>query len=172
MKQTQFLFFLKVWGTSKDGQTQIPIAWVSGMTDRQANLDGATSTLVMTLDQKWISLAKAYPPFFLKQTRVQDRDIQTLLDEVDMIAIKLDNQVPPEVYSMSVPEITREMRQGKMPEKLRNLKNSTDVNHKLLLIHGKKKKYQLFMTFFFLLDRILFGWTTFFFRRFYQFRSF
>lgn len=126
------LVYAQVWGSSEDGKKEIPVAWISGMSDRKPGND--FSTLSLSLDLKWISLAKAHAPFSLKKVRVQDRSIQNELDSLDFIPIKLQQEIPPEFYQQNV-TITQEMRRGRLPEKYRNL-NLTEANHKLLLVHG------------------------------------
>lgn len=126
------LVFAQVWGTSQDKKTEIPVAWISGMADRKS--DGVSISLTLFLDLQWIYRANVYPPFSLKQIRVQDRSIQTQLSTKSVIPIKLLQKLPLFVQQ-NVTTITQEMRRGKLPAKYRNL-NLTEANRKLLIVHG------------------------------------
>lgn len=128
---TSYLAFAQVWGTGSNGE-EVPVAWISGMA-RPEEINGNTY-LSLLLNKKWISMSKAAHLFTLKNVRVQDGGFQIVLSEVNKIIISSFPELPQQLYSQEVTEISEEMRNGRRPEKFQ--KRLTASKGKVLLIHG------------------------------------
>eukprot|EP01088_Endostelium_zonatum_P021663 TRINITY_DN8700_c0_g1_i1.p1 TRINITY_DN8700_c0_g1~~TRINITY_DN8700_c0_g1_i1.p1 ORF type:complete len:691 (-),score=177.39 TRINITY_DN8700_c0_g1_i1:108-2156(-) len=133
------LAYAQVWGQSATNPSQtVPVAWVESIVD-------VTNTVTLQLHHNWVVLAKAVPPFTLKQITLQDKEINTILSQSSAIHVKetegqtlsllhLYKNVVPTVTST----ITEAMKYGPRPAQytLTNATMSTASTGKLILVHG------------------------------------
>jgi hypothetical protein len=91
------------------------------------------------MSSKWVSLASAaVSSFVLKNVRVQDVGIQTVLSSLDEVSVQLSEPIPRQIIERAVTEITEEMRDGPRPPQY--AKKQDSVTGKLMLVHGKQSK--------------------------------
>ncbi|KAM9981048.1 hypothetical protein ACTFIY_003370 [Dictyostelium cf. discoideum] len=138
--QTPVHVYSEVYGTDDDGN-KVAIAWVAGVTSAQP-IQGSTTTFALSavLNERWIAKVGATAPFFVKNVQVSDLDTfiplsnTTSTSNVKMIGEYKD--VRTIVHSPPLHEITKEMRDGKMPKELADRIGKSTGNGKLILTHG------------------------------------
>jgi len=134
------LAYAQVWGQSSTNPSlSVPVAWIESIVD-------VTKTVTLQLHQNWVVLAKAVPPFTLKQITLQDKEINTILSQSSSIIVKetegqtlslmhLFKNVVPTVTST----ITEDMKYGPRPAQYA-VSNGTTAGAvstgKLVLVHG------------------------------------
>lgn len=128
----------EVWGT-RDGR-KVPVAWIGGMIEPQAQGDAAILPLV--LDGRWLDLAGATAPFELRRVTVKDRDAHIPIASFGRLAV--DTLGLPEPRAEKATGITDEMLQGPRPSEremaFANLSGDGAKAYiggrKLVLVHG------------------------------------
>jgi len=132
--------YAEVYGSTSDGLHYIPVAWVQAMVD-PVDIYGKTSVVVLDLEENWVKMANAYPPFQLRNVMIQDRDTNAILSERKIVFVQpLSNlqNLNDRLNTMSaVSEISEKMRVGPRPT-IYSKQNSSTVaaGGKLLLVHG------------------------------------
>lgn len=126
----RYLVFAEVWGTSILG-ADVPIAWTSAISDARK------SHVELQLNTKWVAKALALPPYSLRNVRIQDTNIQTVLATAPNVPLRFLGGVPKGLFSQKVDdEITFEMRNGRIPANFSQPLQAGADSAKLLLIHG------------------------------------
>lgn len=115
----------EVWGTSRDGKRAVPVAWIGGMSE----LDNGR--LPLSLDARWIALAKAVGPFTLRNLRIEDPNHFIPLAKI--AALPIDFGALPKVAFERNVVVDDEMLQGKRPA---DMPQGKGVGKRLLLVHG------------------------------------
>jgi len=126
---TGYIVYAQVWGKDSTGTTDIPIAWISGISEPSS--DG--SVLSMDMDVNWITVAQAYQPFSLKSVEILGRNVEDLLDKMDDVPIQWNGEFPTEIYSRQDIVIDEEMMNGPRPD---HLKQVPTAGGKVILVHG------------------------------------
>mmetsp|Transcript_7767 Transcript_7767/g.10728 ORF Transcript_7767/g.10728 Transcript_7767/m.10728 type:complete len:685 (-) Transcript_7767:61-2115(-) len=136
--------YAEVWGVSTDGtNTAVPVCWISGVTKFQG--ENGNTFLALSLDLNWLALSNAQAPLQLKNVYIQDADNFVPIDQADAIPVQTPSSLNLNAHmaalNLKVTEITKEMRQGKMPAQLQEKltkKLAGDADHKggIILLHG------------------------------------
>jgi undecaprenyl pyrophosphate phosphatase UppP len=113
----KFSYFSQVWGTSTSG-AEVPVAWVSGISQSSTDVS-------FELDVAWVAKASAVAPFNLKNVRVQDANIQTVLSTAAELPVTVVGSFPSGLYNKQITEITDQMMNGRRPANLSSCKFST-----------------------------------------------
>jgi len=123
--------YAEVYGTHKGDL--VPVAWVGGIVDINDN-----NYVTLALDLGWVALAEAQAPFLLQNIYLSD--IGTNIPVTTISQIKVDTSAVENLADF-VPEkpkeITKKMREGKMPERYANRtpKNEDDPVE-VVFVHG------------------------------------
>ncbi|MBL8857268.1 MAG: hypothetical protein JNL28_02015 [Planctomycetes bacterium] len=88
----------EVWGTDEHGEI-VPVCWLSRMLLPEVR-DGAWR-FPLFMDARWLDVARARPPLYLRQVRVQDPDTHVPYDVVDWLPLSV--QALPPVVSATEP---------------------------------------------------------------------
>eukprot|EP01117_Protostelium_nocturnum_P003547 TRINITY_DN1465_c0_g1_i4.p1 TRINITY_DN1465_c0_g1~~TRINITY_DN1465_c0_g1_i4.p1 ORF type:complete len:674 (-),score=241.61 TRINITY_DN1465_c0_g1_i4:166-2187(-) len=124
--------YAEVYGTDSNGN-QVPVCWIGGMTSVES-VNGV-SVVPLSLDMNWAAMAKAQAPFVLKNVYVSDPISQVPEDSSTYISLEVSEVLHSHFVSLSLSpsSITKEMRQGKLPMKL---KARVGGKTGLILVHG------------------------------------
>ena len=133
--------YAQVWGQSATKNSEsVPVAWVESIVDVNTN------TITLQLHHNWIVLAKAIPPFTLKEVSLQDKEINTIVSIAASIPVQetsVATSITSDYYfdkivpSVVSAEITEPMKSGPRPAQfMRNSTSMTGAGGKLVLVHG------------------------------------
>jgi len=86
------------------------------------------------MSEDWLEYSWTVPPFTLKNVRVQEKNIQTVLSQLAQVSVVTSEDIPKEVYLKKVVEISDEMRNGPRPPKFQRKENAAPG--KVILVHG------------------------------------
>ena len=109
--------YAEVWGVSaENGQTEVPVAWVSGMVqvskDSSAN-QSSPYNVRFELDSLWLDVAKAKPPLQLHNLTFEESDgFVTLVYPTTLPVVTTNRQLREFQPRRVVTDITYEMRNG------------------------------------------------------------
>jgi len=133
--------YAEVWGTDHTGLEYVPVAWIQNIADVVVNPLNDKLVLEMQIHKNWIQLAKAGPPFRLRNVEIQDVDTSIGLSQrsdifVEMTPTELKNLMTDIDYSV-LTVITEEMEKGPRPLSLRKSSvGAPNDPRKMLLVHG------------------------------------
>lgn len=100
----------EVWGHDANG-VSVPVCWLSRML--VAEELGGEWRLPLSLDGRWLDVARATLPLELRQVRVQDPDTHVVLDLLERIPLEVD--ALPAIVGQGTGAITTEMLMGPTP---------------------------------------------------------
>jgi len=100
--------------------------------------DGHQSVIQLDMNEKWMELANAGAPFVLKNVVLQDKDSFAILSQKTEIQVQGGVLLGEsrKTRNDSKIEITEEMRYGPRPDSLLRKTGVSDVEGKILLVHG------------------------------------
>eukprot|EP01027_Heterolobosea_sp_BB2_P008908 GEZU01013198.1.p1 GENE.GEZU01013198.1~~GEZU01013198.1.p1 ORF type:complete len:674 (+),score=199.90 GEZU01013198.1:77-2098(+) len=129
---TKFKAYAEVWGTDSNGN-QVPIAWISGMTDAEATSTSGVYGLSLYLEKDWIARAQANAPFQVKNAWVQEPNTNIPVSKLASAAVAVSGELSID-YTNVPQEITERMRMGPRPATLKAAQ--TNGKNVLVLVHG------------------------------------
>lgn len=120
----------EIWGSdSPDGkQTNKPVNWVSTMATIK------NGVLSLESDNRWIMSADVYPPYEIRNLRLQDSYYFLNVLSVDRLSLQLP-EISDRQRSAYKGEVTQDMLMGKKPQELIN-RFQRNFGKKLMLVHG------------------------------------
>jgi len=127
--------YAQVWGKNSSGENDVPIAWISGISEAVKADSLSHFSLLLHLD--WISLANATLPLSLRMVEIREKEVLATLDKMEKIDLQFRGHLPDSVSARSFLDsipISDEMINGPRPEHLR-VKRS-ESNGKKILVHG------------------------------------
>lgn len=157
----ELIAYAEVWATpfgaefGSDTSSLVPVAWISAAVDVSTEATSSSSSssphISLHLDLRWLSLANATAPFELRNVRLQNQLIP--VSQYASVPVTTSLTTRSKIRSRALPpkpaSISREMRQGRLPEILfrraalaDSLRNSSSAaaistpSHALLLVHG------------------------------------
>ena len=137
-QQTVFRGFTQVWGTADSGEV-VPVAWLSGLMPIEPSnqFNSTQHFLRFDLDGRWLELANAGLPLYLRNTNFDDIKAFVTLTSMDNIKVTTTDQelLRRKWKPRSPNDITFEMKNGYNPH-LYLRQNSSEEPGKLILIHG------------------------------------
>ncbi|MBI5433277.1 MAG: hypothetical protein HZA52_10650 [Planctomycetes bacterium] len=125
----------EVWGSDARGEP-VPICWLSRMVTPSGD---AHATLSLFLDARWLELARALPPFELREVRVQDPDTHVVFDVRAALPLELGEL--PRVFGRGTSSVAKSMLTGPVVASstsagAHGLGTAHSTNRALVLAHG------------------------------------
>lgn len=143
--------YAEVWGTDQNGYTYTPVAWIQAMTPVFEN-EAGKQVVRLELHKNWVQIAKASPPFQLRNADISDPDTGLPYSERPAVYVSMDathiSNLKNDLDYDALPIITQEMQEGPRPARYnrapQNQITSNDddddeasaTRRKILLIHG------------------------------------
>lgn len=129
--------YAEVYGTDSNGQI-VPVAWIGGVVPLQTS--GDSSSVVMTLNLSWLTLADASAPFTLQNVYIADMASSVPMTQASTIQVDTSSLTGLEEVLATVAkptEITKEMRNGKTPARFAKAKEAKDASkQQVVFVHG------------------------------------
>lgn len=132
----QYRVYAEVWGRHFITGKEVAIAWISGMSDVVQD-SPSTGTLSLRLDLIWLLKAEAFPPYSLRQVRVEETGSFISVSSMDYIPIVLSNNLSDQLKHIVVTngsELNMHLSQSNLCTS--NNSNATKSGGKLILVHG------------------------------------
>jgi hypothetical protein len=120
----------ELWGTGPAGE-MVPIAWLGGLVAPAQRRQRVT--LPLSLDIRWIALARATAPFELREVRVQDVASHVPLARLERLPLQEPRLLRQDPALLQITAVTDEMLMGVAPAGAGPTLQSTG---RLMLVHG------------------------------------
>ncbi len=117
--------YAEVWGKDATG-ADVAVAWIGGMVSPDAG------KLNLSLDPRWISLAKAQGPFELRNVRLDDPDVYVTLAKSDRVGVAVPSMKAMQMSAKDI-AVDEAMTMGPRPDASKIAKGT---GSRLLLVHG------------------------------------
>jgi hypothetical protein len=117
--------YAEVWGKGANG-ADVPVAWIGGMVTPEAG------KLKLSLDPRWIALAKAQGPFELRNVRLDDPDVYVTLAKADRVGVAVPAMKAMQLSAKDI-QVDEAMTMGPRPDAAKIAKGT---GSRLLLVHG------------------------------------
>lgn len=133
----QYRVYAEVWGKHFISGRDVPIAWISGMSDISDDVS-STHSVSLRLDIKWLLKAFAFPPYSLRSVRVEEVDNFISVSTADHITIGLSDSLSDQLKQI-IATNGSQLNSCKFPAKplvSNHSKTESQSGGKLILVHG------------------------------------